>query len=67
MKVWKPPVSSCTCAQLEQVVDAVLVVLDVPIEHGALDLMPILCARRAVVSHSLPSILWSQMIAARAR
>ena len=34
MNVWKPPVSSCKRAQLEQVVDAVFVVLDVAVEHG---------------------------------
>jgi hypothetical protein len=33
MKVWKPPVSSCTRAQLQQVVDAVFVVLNVAVEH----------------------------------
>ncbi len=50
-------------AQFHQVIDPVLVVLDVPIEHGGVGLQPDLVGLRAVSSHSLPSILWSQMIA----
>ena len=35
MKARKPPVSSCSVAQAQQVVDALLVVLDVVVEHRA--------------------------------
>ena len=35
MKVWKPRVSSCKLAQLQQVIHAVLRGLDVAVEHGA--------------------------------
>jgi uncharacterized protein len=49
-------------AQLEQVVDAVFVVLDVAVEHGRVRLQPDLVSERAVSSHWSPSILWSQMM-----
>ena len=34
MKVWKPPVSSCSSRSRHQVIDAVLGVFDVAVEHG---------------------------------
>ena len=38
MKVWKPPVWSCRVAQADQMVDAVLGLFDVAVEHGGVGL-----------------------------
>ena len=44
-------------AQLQQVIDAIFVVLHVAVEHGGVGSQPQLVAVRAVSSHSSPSIL----------
>jgi hypothetical protein len=49
-------------AQLEQMVDAVLFGLDVAVEHRAVRLQAQLVRFAGVLSHSSPSILWSQMM-----
>ena len=34
MKVWNPPVSSCNARSLQQVIDTILIILHVAVEHG---------------------------------